>query len=153
MAVDTSRLRGSGRRSLGTPPTEGAPGMEEPSITGRGDREEQGITTPDQGRPVMAPNTDASQEHSGQHRRAIDPTGQNDTKDKVSSNQGEGANQAASAARRRVPPPTAEPRIPFTTRIAVSTKERLEDACYHLRIKHQVFIDEAIRLHLERHKF
>ena len=53
----------------------------------------------------------------------------------------------------RVPPPDAEPRIPFTTRITRSTKERLEDACYHLRRRHQDFINEAIAAHLEKHGF
>jgi hypothetical protein len=61
--------------------------------------------------------------------------------------------EGPSPRRQRVPPPETEPRIPFTTRIAASTKERLEDACYHLRVKHQAFIDEAIRIHLERHGF
>jgi hypothetical protein len=55
--------------------------------------------------------------------------------------------------RQRVPPSEAEPRIPFTTRVTLSTKERLEDACYHLRRRHQEFINEAIVAYLEKHGF
>jgi hypothetical protein len=63
------------------------------------------------------------------------------------------AKTAGPARRERVPPREAEPRVPFTTRVALSTKERLEEACYHLRRKHQDFINEAILAHLERHGF
>ena len=55
--------------------------------------------------------------------------------------------------RQRVPPPEAEARIPFTTRVSVSTKERLEEACHFLRVKHQDFINQAIVAHLKKHGF
>jgi hypothetical protein len=64
-----------------------------------------------------------------------------------------GGGEAGPTRRQRVPPPEAEPRVPFTTRVTVSTKERLEDACYHLRKKHQDFINEAILVHLKKHGF
>jgi hypothetical protein len=64
-----------------------------------------------------------------------------------------GEPEATQQRRQRAPRPQEEPRIPFTTRVSVSTKERLEEACYHLRVKHQAFIDEAIRAHLEKHGF
>ncbi|MDJ0391037.1 hypothetical protein QMO56_23260 [Roseomonas sp. E05] len=51
---------------------------------------------------------------------------------------------------RRVPRPADEPRVPFTTRIAVSTKERLEDAAYSLRMKHQDIINDAIVAYLKK---
>ena len=66
---------------------------------------------------------------------------------------GRGEGPAASAQRQRAPRPTAEPRVPFTTRVTLSTKERLEDACYHLRRKHQDFINEAILAYLKKHGF
>ena len=59
----------------------------------------------------------------------------------------------APARRQRVPPPEAEPRVAFTTRVTLNTRERLEDACYHLRRKHQDFINEAIVAHLKKHGF
>jgi hypothetical protein len=55
--------------------------------------------------------------------------------------------------RQRVPPVESEPRMPFTTRVTLSTKERLEDACHFLRVKHQDFINQAIVAHLEKHGF
>jgi len=55
--------------------------------------------------------------------------------------------------RQRVPAPEAEPRLPFTTRVSASTKERLEDACHFLRMKHQDFINQAIIAHLKKHGF
>ncbi len=66
---------------------------------------------------------------------------------------GRGGREVAAARHQRVPPPDAEPRMPFTTRVTLSTKERLEDACYHLRRKHQDFINEAILAHLTKHGF
>ena len=117
MTVDASRLRS--RRGLGSPPSEGARGIEEAV------RENPG--------PALRPDGDKG---LSTHLSSAAPDA-----------------TAAVARRPRLPPPAAEPRIPFTTRVAASTKERLEEACYHLRVKHQAFIDEAIRLHLERHGY
>jgi hypothetical protein len=61
--------------------------------------------------------------------------------------------QTAARGRQRVPLPEAEARIPFTTRVSISTKERLEDACHYLRVKHQDFINQAIVAHLKKHGF
>jgi hypothetical protein len=61
--------------------------------------------------------------------------------------------QPTAQGRQRVPAPAAEARIPFTTRVSVSTKERLEDACHFLRVKHQDFINQAIVAHLKKHGF
>jgi len=60
---------------------------------------------------------------------------------------------AATARMQRAPRAEIEPRVPFTTRIAVSTKERLEAACFLRRMKHQDFIDEALRIHLKKNGF
>lgn len=108
--VDLSKLR---RRSLGAPPTDGSPGIE------------------DQGKQAIEEMTEQS------------------TVVAVPSRSDEGAR----SLRRRAPAPDVEPRVPFTSRITVTTKERLEEACYNLRMKHQQFVDEAIRIHLERNGF
>lgn len=61
--------------------------------------------------------------------------------------------EQAATRHQRVPPPAVEPRVPFTTRITWSTKERLEEACHVLRRKQQDFIDEAIQIHLNKYGF
>lgn len=108
--VDLSKLR---RRSLGTPPTDGSPGIE------------------------------------GEGKQAIEAITEQSTFAAVASRSDEGAR----SLRRRAPAPDVEPRVPFTSRITVTTKERLEEACYNLRVKHQQFVDEAIRIHLTETAF
>lgn len=167
MAVDASKLKR--RRGLGVPPTDGAPGIEDtvleleayhppqPAFLDRtfaasseaqaGDAREP--SPPPE--PVSAANpigARAEPELSEKEpaippRRAAAP---------ALAERGRGG-EGTLARRQRVPPPEAEPRVPFTTRVTVSTKERLEDACYHLRRKHQDFINEAILAHLKRHGF
>lgn len=138
MSVDTSRLRGGGLRRLGPPPTDGAPGIERaPAST---------LLQHEQATDPVPENPPLSTREPTSLQTAI-------TRPTSDDKQNEPADPLLEGVRRRVPPPETEPRIPFTTRVALSTKERLEDACYHLRVKHQVFIDEAIRLHLKRNGF
>ena len=116
MALDTSRLR---RSKLGSPPTDGTPGIEMPE------------TQPDS-QPASAASA-LVQEDAGQSpAQPPEPT-----------------HKPAPA---RVPL-QVEQRVPFTTRVTVSTKDRLENACFHLRRKHQDFINEAIQEHLRKHGF
>lgn len=152
MSINTSRLRGGGRRTLGSPPTDGTPGIEQPIKL---EQDGQTNSGSEKQTPVMSigsPEQSAPALTSGQPGPSHVVVG--DGRSEGSELTAVGASKlGAGSPRRRVPPPEAEPRIPFTTRVALSTKERLEDACYHLRIKHQVFIDEAIRLHLQRNGF
>lgn len=141
MAVDASRLKR--RRTLGAPPTEGAAGIEEESAL---DPTQTVLAEPDgiEGKTsakLKPPDTGPEASPASLHPE-VEPEALSRERE-----------DTAPAQRRRVPPLNAEPRVPFTTRIAVSTKERLEDACYHLRMKHQAFIDEAIKIHLEKHGF
>jgi hypothetical protein len=159
MAVDASRLKKLGRRGLGMPPTDGSPGIEDDAtsdgqltgVTAAASDTEQhfsplpavqlkpGRPETDDARPELVDHNDA-EVPAAMLRRGLTP----------------GRRPAADATaqqRQRVPRPEIEPRVPFTTRIAASTKERLEDACYHLRTKHQDFINEAITAHLEKHGF
>ena len=149
MAVDASKLRR--RRGLGAPPTEGAPGIEDV------------IAQPPLQLPKSEPAVFAAQQADADAPRAA--------QDLPHPGLGPAAEMAAvpvrpslppaargrreegTAPRQRVPPPQAESRVPFTARITLSTKERLEDACYHLRRKHQDFVNEAILLHLKKHGF
>ncbi len=200
MAVDPSKLKRFGRRGLGSPPTDGSPGIEGSAATTSGN------TSAEAARHPIPPFRQADVERSGADvQQAMPPTkpparipaeptpsaaaatwdpvpASTEAAALVSNGAGEGtsegdlkfeeelgispgprrlhttagrgsARQVEAQPRQRVPPPEAEPRIPFTTRIAASTKERLEDACYHLRTKHQAFIDEAIRIHLKKHGF
>jgi hypothetical protein len=112
MALDTSRLR---RAKLGSPPTDGTPGIEMPE------------TQPDN-QPASAASTLVQEEAVRGPTPPPEPT------------------------RARVPL-QVEQRVPFTTRVTVSTKDRLENACFHLRRKHQDFINEAIQEHLKKHGF
>lgn len=143
MPVDASGLKKLGRRSLGAPPTDGNPGIEgdiaEPTSSGPANAT-RGINGAGEGPSPSAAKTD----HDDAPSAPPEPQVAAATRE----------SQTPQAQRRhRVPPPVEEPRIPFTTRVAASTKERLEEACYHLRVKHQVFIDEAIRAHLKKHGF
>lgn len=104
---------------------------------------------------------------SGQSRQGLDGTGkesgtQDTDHDGVSTTAWRGpatgtgtgrGDQPASQRRQRIPAPETEARIPFTTRVSASTKERLEDACHYLRVKHQDFINQAIVAHLKKHGF
>jgi hypothetical protein len=181
MAVDPSKLKRLGRRGLGAPPTDGSPGMEESATDAtppgpgtqpavvysrpeqhegtRALADEQKIPVP----PIAATLQDQEPSPAPSNLAGLDlgAAGQPEFKPQVAAPApgrvptAASSDGAATAAplRRRVPPRQEEPRIPFTTRIAVSTKERLEDACYHLRTKHQAFIDEAIQIHLRKHGF
>jgi hypothetical protein len=178
MAVDASKLKR--RRSLGAPPTEGAPGIEEGApqtekplaarptpgmqrFAETSERQPAGIPEPaaERSQPgVPAPVAEiasAEPDRAGGRGRAIEPEPQAEPvpvrRGAAAAARGRGGGAATPVRRQRVPAPEAEPRVPFTTRIAASTKERLEDACYHLRMKHQAFIDEAIRIHLEKQGF
>lgn len=158
MAVDASKLKR--RRGLGAPPTEGAPGIE--------------AGAPQAERPLTVWSTAAIQPFAEGYVRqpegpaesraerpqpgvpAPTPFGEEASADPDGAGERGPAVKgevATPAGRQRVAPPDAEPRVPFTTRIMASTKERLENACYHLRMKHQAFIDEAIRIHLEKQGF
>jgi hypothetical protein len=117
MALDTSRLR---RAKLGSPPTDGAPGIEMLE------------TQPD--------NQPASAAYVLTQEDAV-PSSAPPTK------------PARKAVHERVPLNLDEQRVPFTTRVTVSTKDRLENACFHLRRKHQDFINEAIQEYLSKHGF
>jgi len=179
MPVDTSKLRKLGRRGLGAPPTDGSPGIDDRPAPGpetsvsqpgppplhldfKDSKATAAVTLPTQN-PELAVHLPPAQtygaktEMNGAGQEARAPERDEDLADSTPRQgfaDGQGRGQPAAAERhQRVPPPELEPRIPFTTRIAASTKERLEDACYHLRIKHQAFIDEAIRLHLKKHGF
>jgi hypothetical protein len=161
MAVDPSKLRNSRRRGLGSPPTDGSPGIDrdpgDPSIyaaPGGGDATASQISaepTPQ----LMAPATG-----SGQPQPRVGANGANDeegasrlSRPEPAEGQGRGERPTSPQGRQRVPPPESESRIPFTTRVSASTKERLEDACHFLRVKHQDFINQAIVAHLKKHGF
>ena len=140
MAVDASKLRK--RRSLGVPPTEGAAGIEDatpPSAVPPPAPEPQDASMAALEMPQPGPQAEADIEPVAA-RRPPPPAART-------------RREAGMSPRPRVPPPEAEPRVPFTARITLSTKERLEDACYHLRRKHQDFVNEAILLHLRKHGF
>jgi hypothetical protein len=116
MALDTSRLR---RAKLGSPPTDGAPGIEMPE-------------TQLDNQPASAASTLVQEDAVQSPAPPPEP--------------------AHKPAPERVPL-QVEQRVPFTTRVTVSTKDRLENACFHLRRKHQDFINEAIQEHLRKHGF
>ena len=175
MSVDASKLKR--RRGLGAPPTEGAPGIEPAEVN----VEQKNVLQPlqpqflDRVLPISVSTQDGSALPSQETLRgALTATaemngfvgplrrpeeGREDAsavprKPDAAPEVARGrAGGAPPIRRQRVPPPETEPRVPFTTRVAISTKERLEDACYHLRRKHQDFINEAILAHLERHGF
>ena len=176
MAVDASGLRR--RRGLGAPPTEGTPGIEgtELSVREKDYRPSQppfldrtpaptaaaqaealpnpaadstGSLKPDPVTVALVPAPSLVADTSGVGEEVAFTT-LSRLSPSATRSSGEGI---AATQRQRVPPPEAEPRVPFTTRVTVSTKERLENACYHLRRKHQDFINEAILAHLSKHDF
>lgn len=187
MAVDSSKLKKPGRRSLGAPPTEGSPGFEGEFVPASDGGPQSGTFStsiysdrqaetdradatrapgPANGRPIK-PMTQPEPSSAGSHQLTHGPTGtgeQNGARDRNGPNatafaehrpatgrwRGEQPNRQG---RQRVPPPETEARAPFTTRISASTKERLEDACHYLRVKHQDFINQAIVAHLEKYGF
>lgn len=198
MAVDASRLKKLGRRSLGAPPTNGSPGIENSAVavaevspgrpfvpiimgaeyeTGQANAEAacasqaEALATPEPveaASPVAAPSVQESAASPDQTAEPVlNGAGEGELLPEVedepeatlaprralaAAGRGRGE-QTASQRRQRVPPPEAEPRIPFTTRVSSSTKERLEDACHFLRRKHQDFINDAIIAHLKKHGF
>jgi hypothetical protein len=115
MAVDASKLR---RSKLGSPPTEGMPGIEqtEGSLASKDGGAETAL--PEPAAPAMLPEM-----------------------------------SKVTTRRQRVPPAPVEPLVPFTSRVRVSTKDRLEAACFHLRQRHQEFVDAALVAYLEQHGF
>jgi hypothetical protein len=173
MAVDASKLKKFGRRGLGLPPSDGSPGIEEgPANTadplasepqnhiGTGAHAVPGTeratilaalaVTPE----APSARTRAAEAQLGREGRGGIVTQLEAEERRVTPVAGRGGGEQGTVqGRYRVPPHDAEPRVPFTTRITSSTKERLEDACYHLRRKHQDFINEAIAAHLEKHGF
>jgi hypothetical protein len=180
MSVDPSKLRKLGRRGLGTPPTDGSPGIEgsdaqhadesgaaQSVIPDDASAEHRPVARPKftESAPLLPPPAPEPEAMSGQNDRAkisdaesikADPEADDDSDAAPPRGKAvvtRGRDEQSVVVRHRVPPPREEPRLPFTSRIAASTKERLEDACYHLRIKHQHFVDEAIRAHLKKHGF
>lgn len=178
MAVDASKLKR--RRGLGAPPTEGAPGIEEPEVVNQGEAKWQPPPRPafldralaQTGAAEANPPPPAASIPSGAGEGAVaepeppeaeperEPEPKAEPEPVVAQRPAEApaarrgmGGEAAPARRQRVPLLEAEPRVPFTTRVTMSTKERLEDACYHLRKKHQDFINEAILVHLKKHGF
>jgi hypothetical protein len=161
MAVDPSKLKNSRRRSLGSPPTDGSPGIDHDpgesstyAAPGGGDA----TASPIPAQPT--PQSTAPASGNGQTQPTVGANGSDDeesasrlSEPEPAKGQGRGERAASPQGRRRVPPPEAEPRIPFTTRVSASTKERLEDACHFLRVKHQDFINQAIVAHLKKHGF
>lgn len=165
MAIDTSKLKGVGRRrGLGTPPADGSPGIEE--ATGPDGNPAPAHTPEDQRQRAAA---DASIPTSDELYAGPPPTR---TKQSTTieapknARAAEGAPRATGSAtgrwkdepvlprqRQRVPPQSAAARVPFTTRITLETKDRLEDACHHLRMKHQDFIEQALEEHLRKRGF
>jgi hypothetical protein len=187
MVVDPSKLKKPGRRSLGAPPTDGSPGIDDDIGLAHADSNEpaallspgnvNGLTAPvsagttrKQGTndfppsaPVahsVVPNSMSEQDRQELSATDEDHRGENEDEESASTTapraattgQGRGE-QTAARGRQRVPLPEAEARIPFTTRVSISTKERLEDACHYLRVKHQDFINQAIVAHLKKHGF
>ena len=187
MAVDLSKLRKPSRRRLGTPPTDGSPGIEDdfgfapddetqpaaPSPPGNLNRLTAPVNasaTRTQRANALSPSTPMPNSvtptlPSGPDHQVLNGT---DEESGTSSTEDEGAStqarrvpatsrgrgeQPTHQGRQRVPPPAAEARIPFTTRVSVSTKERLEEACHYLRVKHQDFINHAIVAHLKKYGF
>ncbi len=187
MAVDPSKLKKPVRRSLGAPPTDGSPGIEDNirlasdngtppaalSLSDEGSRPDAPASaaamsmprsnhhppptptpkwvasTPTGGHDHVRQNG-ADEESLSQH---VDDEGLVSVARRAPASGRERGDQPISHGRQRVPPPEAEARIPFTTRVSVSTKERLEDACHYLRMKHQDFINQAIVAHLKKNGF
>ena len=175
MGVDASKLRR--RRSLGLPPTEGASGMEEApqiekSLTGWAapaierfvevrDQPAERMLEPSQpavsiSAPVpevasKGPDGARKRDRATEPKMEVAPEAVPVIRAAATASRGRG--EEAAARRLRAPRPEEEPRVPFTTRVTLSTKERLEDACYHLRRRHQEFINEAIVAHLKKHGF
>jgi hypothetical protein len=174
VAVDPSKLKKSSRRALGLPQTDGSPGIEESAVQAaeastsnpqthagsRRDATPEVATEPTEvsrdPEPPLAWSSTAEAQSPPRGRGGASPVPdleEDPTVRRVPATAGPGGEQQSFRRRHRVPPPDAEPRIPFTTRITRPTKERLEDACYHLRRRHQDFINEAIAAHLEKHGF
>jgi hypothetical protein len=142
VAVDPTKLKKPGRRGLGLPPKDGSPGIEESSAKVPSDLEpsRSWLHTAESQKPA-GPGAEPEPE-PGEH--PVIPRAATRVR---------AAGEQHFERGHRIPAPHTEPRIPFTTRITASTKERLEDACYHLRRRHQDFINEAIVAHLEKHGF
>src|SRR5208283_1165306 len=175
MTVDPSKLKKPTRRGLGAPPTDGTPGIEDDRDPAPGDRKQpavlsspadaNGLTaavsngaTRIQGFDEFPPSAALRQSVapapvSGQDRPELsgEDEGSSTTAHPVPATGRGMGEQPTAQGRQRVPAPVAEARIPFTTRVSVSTKERLEDACHFLRVKHQDFINQAIVAHLKKH--
>jgi len=174
VAVDPSKLKKLGRRGLGLPPTDGSPGIEESAAK----HAEALASDPQSQAGVASPEVEPTPDPAGLSSAPEPPVdwsgpGEPQVPPKERSGAAPEAETEEDAKARRMPSTTArtageqksfqrghrvpaahvEPRIPFTTRITGSTKERLEDACYHLRRRHQDFINEAIAAHLEKHGF
>lgn len=182
MGVDPSKLRKLSRRNLGTPPTDGSPGIDQsaapapdaPTFGSKEDLQGSAITThaeqvstpPEefpsipqrlhqQSPSVSLGITGSEMNGAGEGTSAPEATDDEFVlpprqMSAVARSRAEATNPPR---RQRVPPPESEPRIPFTTRVSASTKERLEDACHFLRLKHQDFINQAIIAHLKKHGF
>lgn len=90
---------------------------------------------------------------SGSEAQLAEPEDYRSSMESVTREHSSPGEEVKSRLRHRVPLGEIEPRVPFTTRITLSSKERLEEACYHLRRKHQDFINEAIIAYLEKHGF
>ena len=173
MAVDASKLRKlGGRRGLGVPPIDGSPGIEEsdrPETSALASstllpnfREHQveteaaelqhtvlsaaeSLFPPHNPSPLLDGSVKAA---SASEPNVTAPSGLVS----AAAERGNGG-QTVFERRQRVPPLEAEPKIPFTTRVSASTKDRLENACHFLRKKHQDFINDAIIAHLKKHGF
>jgi hypothetical protein len=185
MAVDPSKLKRPSRRSLGAPPTDGSPGIEDefglapdgrnppapqpPAVHEKGpDAQVAASRTqttnafpPSEPETYSVPQTPLTDHDRQQSSTTGDyPKGESivDNGAVVTASRvpapGRGrGDQTGPQGRQRVPLPLAEAKIPFTTRVSLSTKERLEEACHYLRVKHQDFINQAIIDHLSKHGF
>lgn len=156
MPVDANKLRRV-RRNLGSPPTDGSPEIEVSAVGTPSGNHTEPVEWPEplsSSMPVLKPEPHEADTPTAARDHVLQRTEPGAAKVHHSRVGTERVHEgAAPTSRYRIPPRESEPRVPFTTRIAASTKERLEDACYHLRTKHQAFIDEAIRQHLEKHGF
>ena len=162
MSVDPSNLKKLNRRRLGAPPTDGSPEIEAASapvaVSQPPVENETTLNDEDRGDPpvsVSGQQIDAQRTVTSTMDRGerMDSSRPARIAEQGAIGRGNRETSAGSKRRHRVPPSEAEPRIPFTTRVSASTKERLEEACHVLRRKHQDFINEALSVHLRKHGF
>jgi len=156
MAVDASRLKR--RRGLGSPPTEGAPGIEEKvALAPQTEKPRSRLATRDHttadatGRvvadpqPASSPEQTAPAELDGLYETVLAaepelPDEEPEIKTALSTVRGRRGGEVTAARHQRVPPPDAEPRMPFTTRVTlrahpgISESSIIRSGCFWISV-------------------